>query len=104
MNTRAHASLYEHEKTWFFAACACLVAVIGAYMYFLSASVMHVVMRKEVDREYASLASEVSVLEAKYIDVQHKVSEDIATLHGFTKTDTKVFIDRTTQSLSLRTP
>jgi hypothetical protein len=70
-------------------------------MYFLSASVVHVVMRKEIDKEIATLSSDISELEERYIEVQHSVSQDIATFHGFTETEDKIFITRgTTLTLS----
>lgn len=94
---------YEKERMWFYALVACLVVSVLSYMYFLSASVVHVVMRKEIDKEMSMLSSNVGELEARYIEVQHAVSEDIASLHGFTETDAKIYIDRST-TLTLSTP
>ncbi len=101
MISRVHNSLYEHERLWFFAALSCVLISVLCYMYFLSASVVHVVMRKEVDKEIATLSSSVGSLEASYIEFQHSVSKDIASLRGFTQTEEKIFIDRTEGSLSL---
>jgi hypothetical protein len=101
MTTRTHNTLYEQERIWFFTAISCVVVSVLCYMYFLSTSVVHVVMRKEIDKEMASLSSSVGSLEAEYIEVQHAVSEDIASLKGYKRTDTKVFIDRTEGTLSL---
>jgi hypothetical protein len=101
MNTRAHNTLYERERIWFFSVLTCLVLTVGLYIYFLSASVVHVVMRKEVDKEIASLGSSVGTLEASYIEIQHAVSEDIASLKGFKRTNDKIFIDRSEGTLSL---
>lgn len=101
MISRTNNTLYEQERIWFFAAIAALLISILCYMYFLSASVVHVVMRKEIDKEMASISSAVSSLEAEYIEVQHTVSEDIATHKGFARTNTKIFIDRTEGTLSL---
>ncbi len=102
MISRTHNALYEHERLWFFAALSCLVVSVLCYMYFLSASVVHVVMRKEIDKEISAQSSAVGSLEASYIEMQHAVSADIASLRGFTRTDEKVFIDRTVGTLSLR--
>jgi hypothetical protein len=71
-------------------------------MYFVSASVVHVVMRKEIDREIAEKSSEISALEAHFIEAQHSVSKDIATLHGFEVATEKIFIDKTESTLSLK--
>jgi hypothetical protein len=70
-------------------------------MYFVSASIVHVVLRTEVGSEIALLSSEISLLEGKYIEVQHKVSSDIASLQGYKKTGSKIFIDRNEGSLVL---
>jgi len=102
MISRSHKSLYEQERVWFFGALSLVLVSVICYMYFLSASVVHVVMRKEVDKEIASLSSAVGSLEASYIEIQHSVSKDIASMRGFKQTDEKIFIDRTEGSLSLR--
>ncbi len=75
--------------------------MLGLYMYFLSASVVHVVIRKEVNQDIVKLNSEIAELEAEYIFAQHRVSNRIATLEGYQEVDAKVFIDRTQPSLVL---
>ncbi len=70
-------------------------------MYFVSASVMNVVMRKETDAQISELATGVGQLEARYIDMQHSVSNDVATLKGFVVADQKIFIDRSGDTLVL---
>ncbi len=101
MLTKTHNTLYERERIWFFSALACLLVSVVLYMYFLSASVFHVVMRKEVDSEITNLNSTLSSLETEYIESQHEVSEEIASLRGYQRTEKKVFIDRTETTLSL---
>jgi cell division protein FtsL len=86
---------------WFFAALIILLIVFSLYIYFVSMSVVHVVMRKEVNQQIATLSSAVSQLESDYIDAQHAVSDRIASLDGFSKTDEKVFINRQSASLVL---
>lgn len=95
--------LYKEERLWFFAAVGLLLFVSVLYMYFLSASVVHVVMRKELNQEIANVSSYVSQLESQYIEAQHNMSNRIATLDGFVETDEKVFIDRTPATLVLHT-
>lgn len=45
---------------------ACLLGLMGAYTYFVSASVLNVVARKEAMTQMASLGSSVSLLERDY--------------------------------------
>jgi hypothetical protein len=57
-------------------------------------SVVHVVLRKEVNRNINTVESEIASLEAKYITVQHQVSDKIAALENFTENDKKIFVSR----------
>jgi hypothetical protein len=67
----------------------------AAYAYFLSASVVNVVMRKDVDAQLASAGTAMSELESDYIELQHALSADIATQKGFVAAPKKLFVDRT---------
>jgi hypothetical protein len=69
-------------------------ALIILYMYFLSMSVVHVVLRKEINRSVAETSSQIAGLEASYIESQHKVSDKIAALNTFTETNNKIFVTR----------
>jgi hypothetical protein len=93
--------LYKEESRLFYVALFSCVAVFVTYMYFVSASVMNVVMRKETDAQIRGLATHVGQLEAEYIDMQHSVSSDIASLRGFVVADDKIFIDRSGDTLVL---
>ena len=77
------------------------VALFAMYMYFVSASVIHVVIRKEINHDLLALNSEISQLESEYIDAQHRVSSDIASMQGYKLVATKIFIDRSQPSLVL---
>ena len=69
-------------------------ALIILYMYFLSMSVVHVVLRKEINRSVSETSSQIASLEASYIASQHKVSDKIAALNTFTETSNKIFVTR----------
>ncbi len=102
MRTAATATtLYKNERTWFYAMLAILLMVFTSYIYFLSASIVHVVMRKEIDTQIAQIGSQLSDLESHYIEAQHAVSEDIASMQGFTRTDEKIFINKSEATLVL---
>jgi hypothetical protein len=70
-------------------------------MYFVSASIVHVVIRTETGQEMKKVSYEISLLEGRFIEAQHKVSADIASLQGYTQTSKKVFIDRTAPAFVL---
>lgn len=97
----ARTAVYKDERTWFFAAATLLAVTFILYAYFVMASVVHVVIRKELSQEAVTKSSYVSQLETEYIDAQHAVSEEIATQRGYTKIEKKVFVDKTPTTLVL---
>ncbi len=91
-----------------FITAVCLAGLISgvvAYMYFLSISVVHVVMRKEVIQETVQLRSEIAFLETEYIEANHIISNRVATLDGFKEVQAKIFISSAgvSKNLVLRT-
>ncbi len=83
--------------------CIGLLALsIIAYMYFLSLSVVHVVMRKEATQKIGQMRSDIAALEASYIEARHQISARVASLEGFNQNQKKVFINKEEQSLVLR--
>lgn len=102
MNT-AITQTIQVEKAVFATLASLCVLLFSLYVYFVSASVVHVVMRTEVSQEITKIASDISELEGRYIEAQHRVSSDIASLQGYTQTQSKVFIDKTPSSLVLTT-
>jgi hypothetical protein len=80
-----------------------LITSVISYMYFLSLSVVHVVMRKEASQEISQLRSDIAHLEATYIEAKHQISARVANLDGFNQNQDKIFISKAEQSLVLRT-
>jgi len=78
-----------------------LFSLIVLYMYFLSFSVVHVVLRKEVNQSQMAVRSDISRLEAKFIEAQHQVSEKIASAKMLSETDEKIFVHRVSPTLVL---
>lgn len=103
MNTKTAVRAIHLERTAFLALAGVCVSLFSLYIYFISASVVHVVMRTETSQEITKIASQISELESRYIEAQHRVSSDIASLQGYTPADAKIFIDRTPDSLVLST-
>ncbi len=93
--------LYKDEPKLFYVALFSCLSVVLGYMYFVSQSVMHVVLRKEADTQLVELAASVSQLEAAYIEEQHSVSSDIASMRGFVLAEDKIFIDKSDDTLVL---
>lgn len=103
MRKKTHSTVYQGETRLFAIATTSLLAVFFAYIYFVSVSVADVVIRKDVDRKINTLATEVSILETTYIEMQHAINNDVASNRGFMPATSKVFIDmREDETLVLR--
>ncbi len=96
-----NAIVYKEESRLFYGAVLSCICVFSTYMYFVSSSIVHVVMRKEVDAQISSFGTSVGQLEAQYIEMQHSVSSDIATQQGFIIAEDKIFIDKGEDTLVL---
>lgn len=79
---------------------AFLVAA-GVYMYFVSVSIVQVVLQEEAEHTASELRSEIAQLEREYIAAQHVISERIAAEQGLVAVGEKVFLNRDTGSLVL---
>lgn len=90
-----------HQKQVCITVMSLCVVLFAAYIYFVSASIVNVVIRTEINQELKKINSEISLLEGRYIEAQNRVSSDIASLQGYTKTSQKVFIDRTAPAFVL---
>ena len=90
------------EKRYLITGVGFLLILISLYMYYVGATVMHVVVRKEMNRSMSDINSQVSQLEAEYIAAQHDLSARVATLPGFVETPEKVFIERADTTLVVR--
>lgn len=100
MNMQVKQKL-QKEKIYLAFSLGLLVCLFAAYVYFLSASVIHVVIRKELNKETQNLSTRISQLESRYIERQHSISNEIASRDGFVEVTDKIFINRTTTSLVL---
>ncbi len=76
---------------------------VAIYMYFLSLSVIHVVMQKETIHSLSEAKSEIAKLETSYIDARHIISLQVASEYGFTENQNKIFVSRAAQNLAYRT-
>ncbi len=103
MNTATQQFTLYTDKRGFVVLLCISILLFSLYIYFISASIVHVVIRTEISQDITMLSSEISSLESSYIEAQHKVSSDIATLQGYEETPKKVFINRNPDSLVLRT-
>jgi hypothetical protein len=101
MNRTIVAVLNIKRETWVFGLTGSIVVLIGLYIYFLSASIVHVVIRQENAQALKTQQSRIAALEREYIAAQHQLSADVAALDGYVAAENKIFINRTESSLVL---
>ena len=87
MNIYVATLIKPTKSIYLTVALVVFFGLIFLYMYFLTLSVVHVVLRKEVMTNMHSIESGIAMLESQYIEAQHIVSDKIATLKDFTAND-----------------
>ncbi|MCW9054796.1 MAG: hypothetical protein OQJ98_02335 [Candidatus Pacebacteria bacterium] len=70
--------------------------LLGLYVYFVGASVVDVVVRKEVDLRIAEVNSRLSELELDYITKKDTINLEFAQANGFHRISQKTFVNRGT--------
>lgn len=96
---KAIINQYNHLITAF--GIGLFLFSIALYMYFLSLSVMHVVMRREAVQDLNELKSEIARLETSYIEARHNINSKLADIGDFNHNQEKIFIKRGESSLVL---
>ena len=81
--------------------CLGLVVIFAAYIYFVSASIVHVVISKEIDQKMAAVNAQISEYEATYIKLQYAISSETAEEKGFVLATDKIYTKRTPATLVL---
>jgi hypothetical protein len=97
---RTQAHCYKDRRI-FFSALSLVLVLFAAYVYFVSAAVAHVVVRKELSQEITDMQTKISGLEAEYIIAKDGVGLDMALERGFTVKEDKVFVARKADAVAL---
>lgn len=101
MNRTISAVIQSKKETWIIALSGCLFMLAVLYVYFLSASIVHVVIRQEVSQAIKVEQSDIASLESSYMEAQHRLSSNVANLSGYTKAERKIYINRGSTGLVL---
>lgn len=100
MNSKYTKQCYR-ERHIFFVLISVIVVLSGAYIYFVSSAVAHVVVRKEVGSEITRIQAQISTLEAEYIVAKDAVAEEMAFSRGFLKNEEKIFVAKKATAMVL---
>ncbi len=99
--SRKSTKPYHTERKLFYASLSLVLVLFCAYVSFVSASVAHVVVRKEINQEITETQTKVSELESAFIIAKYEVLEEEATKRGFHKNEDKIFIEKKSTGLVL---
>ena len=92
---------YNTERKLFFVGVSSIMVLVGAYIYFVSAAVAHVVVRKELSQEINKIQTHISDLESEYIIAKDAVGASSADVRGFQKNEEKVFVTKVSSNVVL---
>jgi hypothetical protein len=84
VNKKLSVLSYEHpaEAVVFRALCLLLAIISCLYLYFVAASVLNVIARKEADASAASTQSSIGQLEQHYFTLSQSITPDEAAKLG----------------------
>lgn len=87
-------NIHNAKRKFFYAGFLTLALLSVGYVYFVSAAVAHVVVRKELHQEMTKTQTRISDLESAYIIAKDAVGIDAVSSHGFEKNEEKVFVSK----------
>lgn len=82
------------EQMLFWVLVAATVAMLALYIYFISASVINIVLRKEMLLEISAAHSRIGDLEAQYLAITNTIDANYAEAEGFAFVDSPVYVSR----------
>jgi len=98
---RTFTHICAEERVWVLSLGGVLISIFALYMYFVTTSVVQVVMRQEINQEITKVKSQISALEVEYMALQYSISDEIALHEGYVAVDEKVYIERAPSTLTL---
>lgn len=101
MRRTAITKTYNTERKLFYAAVSTFALLCVGYVYFLSAGVAHVVVRKELNQEITETQTRISDLESEFIIAKNSVGAEAVAAHGFEMNEEKVFVTKVSSNVVL---
>lgn len=68
--------------------------LLGSYGYFVSKSIVNVIIREEIEQDLAKANSHLSILESGYIEKKNAINLELAYELGFENIADKKFVAR----------
>jgi len=82
------------EKRVLTALVVLVFILVGFYGYFISKSIVNVIVREEINNDVVVVSSAISELEFEYIAHKNTINKEFANKAGFTKLASKRFVAR----------
>ena len=82
------------EKRAFTALIAIVFILLGFYGYFISKSIVNVIVREEINNDVVAVSSNISELEFEYIAHKNTINKEFAKSAGFKDLAEKNFVAR----------
>ncbi|MBL7045091.1 MAG: hypothetical protein ISR98_00615 [Parcubacteria group bacterium] len=82
------------EKRALTALVVLVFILLGFYGYFISKSIVNVIVREEINNDVVAVSSAISELEFEYIAHKNTINKEYAKAVGFKNISTKTFVAR----------
>ena len=89
------------EKRAFVALICIILALLAFYGYFISKSIINVIVREEIGNDITFVSSIISGLETEYISHKNVINMEFAKSNGFVSLANKEFITRKSLATTL---
>lgn len=83
---------HPYESALFRFVVIAIMSLVGAYLYFVGASILHVVARKEMSAEATKLQSAIALMEREYFTLSQSVDESIVSSMGLAALDKTTYV------------
>jgi len=87
-------NIHNLKQKVFWGLVACVCSLAGLYGYFVSASIVNIIIRGETENEIAALHSRIGSLEARYLGEKEIVTMELASAMGFRRAPGKTYVAR----------
>lgn len=94
---KAITTTIDLNKKIFWSLLALLVVLFGLYGYFISKSIVNVLVREEVEQNIVATNSEISSLEFAFLEQKNTISLNFAYERGWKDINRKEFVARNSE-------
>lgn len=92
--SKTTACVLERRVFWIFISI--IIVLFGLYGYFVSKSIINVIIREETEQDLARAGAHISSLEYDYIKQKNTINLELAYEMGFRDAKSKKFVTRKT--------